>query len=197
MTSSAAKVAEIFTAAGEAFSHLGELAMQLHPLDGDVSSPQPTTSGKWGEEEIEMLRQSVSRFGDDLKKISEHMKTKSISQIKGALKRRVLEQTPKKKEASLPKSPASGEPKPKKQKNAPADSSDPVLYNEETTMPSPFLPTSKATQPLLCLESTITKASDQDVDIEGIFDQQEGVLSQGLGLLEQQIANEILSENVI
>ena len=35
-------------------------------------------SGKWGEKEIEMLRQSVTRFGDDLKKISEHMKTKSM-----------------------------------------------------------------------------------------------------------------------
>ena len=35
-------------------------------------------SGKWGELEIEMLRQSVNRFGDDLKKISEHMKTKSM-----------------------------------------------------------------------------------------------------------------------
>ena len=37
-----------------------------------------TYSGKWGQEEIEMLKQSVSRFGDDLKKISEHMKTKSM-----------------------------------------------------------------------------------------------------------------------
>ncbi|KAK3697169.1 hypothetical protein QZH41_013547 [Actinostola sp. cb2023] len=38
MASSATKVAEIFTAAGEAFSRLGELTMQLHPL-GEGSSP--------------------------------------------------------------------------------------------------------------------------------------------------------------
>lgn len=35
-------------------------------------------SGKWGDEEIEMLRSAVHTFGEDLKKISEIIKTKSM-----------------------------------------------------------------------------------------------------------------------
>ena len=35
-------------------------------------------SGKWGDEEIEMLRSAVNKFGEDLKKISEIIKTKSM-----------------------------------------------------------------------------------------------------------------------
>jgi len=37
-----------------------------------------SNSGKWGDEEIEMLKSAVKRFGDDLKKISGQVKTKSV-----------------------------------------------------------------------------------------------------------------------
>ena len=37
-----------------------------------------SNSGKWGDEEIEMLRSAVKRFGDDLKKISGQVKSKSV-----------------------------------------------------------------------------------------------------------------------
>ena len=37
-----------------------------------------SNSGKWGDDEIEMLRSAVKRFGDDLKKISGQIKTKSV-----------------------------------------------------------------------------------------------------------------------
>lgn len=33
---------------------------------------------KWSEEEIEMLRQAVKRFGDDLNQISEHIKGRTV-----------------------------------------------------------------------------------------------------------------------
>ena len=89
MSSTASKVADIFTAAGAAFNRLGELTVQLHPLTSDSSGQ---TSGKWGETEIEMLRDAIKRFGEDLKKISEIITTKSIAQIKSALKQRVYEQ---------------------------------------------------------------------------------------------------------
>ncbi|XP_046855273.1 chromatin complexes subunit BAP18-like [Xenia sp. Carnegie-2017] len=89
MSSTASKVADIFTAAGAAFNRLGELTVQLHPLNGDGSSQ---SSGKWGETEINMLRDAVKRFGEDLKKISEIITTKSVAQIKNALKQRVHEQ---------------------------------------------------------------------------------------------------------
>uniref|UniRef100_A0A3Q1EWW3 Chromosome 17 open reading frame 49 n=1 Tax=Acanthochromis polyacanthus TaxID=80966 RepID=A0A3Q1EWW3_9TELE len=65
MTSASAKVGEIFSAAGAAFTKLGELTMQLHPVSD--SSP---AGAKWTETEIEMLRLAVRRFGDDLNNIS-------------------------------------------------------------------------------------------------------------------------------
>lgn len=37
-----------------------------------------SNSGKWGDEEIEMLRSAVKRFGEDLKKISGQVKGKSV-----------------------------------------------------------------------------------------------------------------------
>ncbi|XP_063236384.1 chromatin complexes subunit BAP18 [Bacillus rossius redtenbacheri] len=81
---SASKVGEIFTAAGEAFSNLGALTMQLHPT---AESP----AGKWTDEEIESLRQSVNRFGDDLKNLSERIKARTVSQIRTTLKKKAFE----------------------------------------------------------------------------------------------------------
>lgn len=89
--SSASKVGEIFTAAGAAFSKLGDLTMQLHPS----AEPAPAST-KWTPHEIEMLRSAVKRFGDDLDKISEIIKTRTISQIKTQLKKKAYE------EAGLP-----------------------------------------------------------------------------------------------
>lgn len=81
---SASKVGEIFTAAGNAFNKLGELTMQLHPT---ADSP----AGKWTDEEIEMLRHAVLKFGDELSQICEHIKGKTVSQIKSTLKKKVFE----------------------------------------------------------------------------------------------------------
>ncbi|XP_030752454.1 chromatin complexes subunit BAP18 [Sitophilus oryzae] len=82
--SSASKVGEIFTAAGQAFNRLGDLTMQLHP-----NSESPT--GKWTDEEIEMLRQVVKQFSDGLNQISEHIKRRTVSQIRTALKKKAFE----------------------------------------------------------------------------------------------------------
>ncbi|XP_066141700.1 chromatin complexes subunit BAP18 [Euwallacea fornicatus] len=82
--SSASKVGEIFTAAGQAFNRLGDLTMQLHP-----NSDSPT--GKWTDEEIEMLRQVVKQFSDGLNQISEHIKSRTVSQIRTALKKKAFE----------------------------------------------------------------------------------------------------------
>uniref|UniRef100_A0A1B6E7K5 SANT domain-containing protein n=1 Tax=Clastoptera arizonana TaxID=38151 RepID=A0A1B6E7K5_9HEMI len=81
---SASKVGEIFTAAGNAFSKLGDLTLQLHPT---ADSP----AGKWTDEEIEMLRQAVKRFGADLDQISEHIKSRTVSQIRTTLKKKAFE----------------------------------------------------------------------------------------------------------
>ncbi|KAJ8965778.1 hypothetical protein NQ317_008137 [Molorchus minor] len=82
--SSASKVGEIFTAAGQAFNRLGDLTMQLHP-----NSESPT--GKWTDEEIEMLRQVVKQFSEGLNQISEHIKRRTVSQIRTALKKKAFE----------------------------------------------------------------------------------------------------------
>ncbi|KAI9522757.1 Chromatin complexes subunit bap18 [Dissostichus eleginoides] len=86
MTSASAKVGEIFSAAGAAFSKLGELTMQLHPVSD--SSP---AGAKWTETEIELLRVAVRRFGDDLNNISSVIKERTVAQIKSTVKRKLYE----------------------------------------------------------------------------------------------------------
>ncbi|XP_026465675.1 chromatin complexes subunit BAP18-like [Ctenocephalides felis] len=81
---SATKVGEIFTAAGSAFTKLGELTMQLHP-----TSDSP--AGKWTDEEIEMLRSTIVRFKDELTVISQHIKSRTVSQIRSTLKKKAFE----------------------------------------------------------------------------------------------------------
>ncbi|OQR79625.1 chromatin complexes subunit BAP18-like [Tropilaelaps mercedesae] len=83
---SAAKVGEIFTAAGTAFTQLGELSMQLYS-----DTDQNITGGKWTDEEVEMLRNAVKRFSEDLQKISENIKNRAISQIRNNMKRKAYE----------------------------------------------------------------------------------------------------------
>ncbi|XP_069776001.1 chromatin complexes subunit BAP18 isoform X2 [Narcine bancroftii] len=86
MTSASTKVGEIFSAAGAAFTKLGELTMQLHPVAD--SSP---AGAKWTDTEIEMLRSAVKRFGEDLNKISTVIKDRTVAQIKSTVKRKVYE----------------------------------------------------------------------------------------------------------
>ncbi|XP_053861312.1 chromatin complexes subunit BAP18 isoform X2 [Malaclemys terrapin pileata] len=86
MTSASTKVGEIFSAAGAAFTKLGELTMQLHPVAD--SSP---AGAKWTETEIEMLRAAVRRFGDDLNRISAVIKERTVAQIKATAKRKAYE----------------------------------------------------------------------------------------------------------
>ncbi|XP_028856856.1 chromatin complexes subunit BAP18 isoform X2 [Denticeps clupeoides] len=86
MTSASTKVGEIFSAAGAAFTKLGELTMQLHPVA--ESSP---AGAKWTETEIEMLRSAVRRFGDDLNALSSVIKQRTVAQIKTTVKRKLYE----------------------------------------------------------------------------------------------------------
>ncbi|KAL0852389.1 hypothetical protein ABMA28_000585 [Loxostege sticticalis] len=85
MNNSAAKVGEIFREAGTAFNKLSEMTMLLHPM-GDS---QP--GGKWTDEEIEMLRACVHRFAVDLNKLSQHIKNRTVSQIRTTLKKKAFE----------------------------------------------------------------------------------------------------------
>uniref|UniRef100_A0A674HCE3 Chromatin complexes subunit BAP18-like n=1 Tax=Taeniopygia guttata TaxID=59729 RepID=A0A674HCE3_TAEGU len=86
MTSASTKVGEIFSAAGAAFSRLGELTMQLHP--GTDSSP---AGSRWTEPELALLRGAVSRFGEDLNRLSALIKDRTVAQLKAAAKRKAYE----------------------------------------------------------------------------------------------------------
>ncbi|XP_047543976.1 chromatin complexes subunit BAP18-like isoform X3 [Vanessa tameamea] len=85
MNTPANKVGEIFREAGTAFNKLSEMTMLLHPM-GDT---QP--GGKWTDEEIEMLRNCVHRFAVDLNKLSQHIKARTVSQIRTTLKKKAFE----------------------------------------------------------------------------------------------------------
>lgn len=85
----AAKVAEIFSVAGSAFSKLGEMTMDLQKDEAKTNAAR-----RWTDEEIQLLKESVQRFGQDIEKISQMIKTRTARQIKEAMKRRNLLSTP-------------------------------------------------------------------------------------------------------
>lgn len=208
MSSSAAKVAEIFTAAGEAFSHLGELTMQLHPLSNEpgVTTPSASSasnSGKWGDEEIDMLRSAVKRFGEDLKKISSQVKSKSVGQIRSALKKRLHEQDSSSQNTQKSKNKlqtATSEPQTKKRKTQEQTSSEDDQLSSAFspgTIPSTSIPVADLLPGGGSPLKTVANGADNDVDIVGIFGNgQDTVFTDmpgALGPLESQIADEILS----
>ncbi|KAG9469343.1 chromatin complexes subunit BAP18 isoform X1 [Eleutherodactylus coqui] len=86
MTSASTKVGEIFSAAGAAFTKLGELTMQLHPVTD--SSP---AGARWTDIEIQMLHAAVRRFGEDLNQISSVIKERTVAQLKFAVKRKIYD----------------------------------------------------------------------------------------------------------
>ena len=88
---SANKVAEIFESAGICFSRLGTMAKELQHQD-TTRQQGNSEMVKWGKEEIDMLRSAVLQFSIEIDKICEHMKTKSVAQIRTALKRKAVQQ---------------------------------------------------------------------------------------------------------
>ncbi|XP_018417492.1 PREDICTED: chromatin complexes subunit BAP18 isoform X2 [Nanorana parkeri] len=86
MTSASTKVGEIFSAAGAAFTKLGELTMQLHPVTD--SSP---AGARWTDNEIQMLHAAVRRFGEDLNQISSVIKERTVAQIKYTVKKKIYD----------------------------------------------------------------------------------------------------------
>ncbi|KAJ8737479.1 hypothetical protein PYW08_000074 [Mythimna loreyi] len=85
MNNSAAKVGEIFREAGTAFTKLSEMTLMLQPMD------DATPGSKWSEEEVEMLRGCVNQFAVELNKISQHIKNRTITQIRTTLKKKAFE----------------------------------------------------------------------------------------------------------
>lgn len=161
MTSASTKVGEIFSAAGAAFTKLGELTMQLHPVAD--SSP---AGAKWTDTEIEMLRSAVKRFGEDLNKISTVIRDRTVAQIKTTVKRKVYE------DSSVPL--PSGSPKKAQKKMAsaagvPANTTPPAA----TTVVGAGPATDSGAKKQKASDVTLSALNDSDVnsdlvDIEGL-----------------------------
>ncbi|KAK7602652.1 hypothetical protein V9T40_006626 [Parthenolecanium corni] len=83
---SASKVGDLFSAAGEAFAKLAELTRILQTAaknDSHLSSNENSISeAQWLASDTESLQMAVKRFGDELNVISEHIKDKTMYQIK-------------------------------------------------------------------------------------------------------------------
>nr|CAG4642963.1 EOG090X0LYT [Evadne anonyx] len=145
---SANKVGEIFSAAGIAFSTLGKLTMQLHSMTENANA-----GSKWSEEEIEMLRSAVKQFGEDLEKISEHIKDRTVTQIHASLKKKTFE--------------AAGVPLPRAQTVAqpPAIQSPTQPQQTVLVVQQPTLMNSKSTSEVTL---NMLNASESEVDVEGL-----------------------------
>ncbi|RWS24338.1 chromatin complexes subunit BAP18-like isoform X4 [Leptotrombidium deliense] len=81
-------VGDIFAAAGMAFTKLGELTMHLQAKQEINSAGQ-----KWDEADVEMLRSAIKKFGEDLNRISDNIKRKTVTQLKTGVKRKLNDDT--------------------------------------------------------------------------------------------------------
>ncbi|CAH1647872.1 unnamed protein product [Spodoptera littoralis] len=79
MTSSSAKVDDIFREAGTAFNKLSEMTMSLQSAEDSVSAEV------WNPEDLETLRSSVHRFAVELNKISQHIKLRTMYNLRRLL----------------------------------------------------------------------------------------------------------------
>lgn len=161
-TSSSLRVSEIFSSAGSAFNQLGELTAQL-------SSAQHNPGGgsgaaKWTDQEVEMLHKAVTNFANDLCQISERIKSRTVGQIKTALKKKAFEDAgmPLSAESLLQRnsnnsaSSASGT-------SAPGSSA----VGETGDGPSQMLGSSKSSADVTL---NMLNASENEVDVEGLGD---------------------------
>lgn len=82
--SNSQRVGEIFKTAGQAFNTLGNLTAQL-----ESSGPN---ASKWTDQEINMLAQAVQTFANDLLMISDTIKGRAVTQIKGALQKKAFDE---------------------------------------------------------------------------------------------------------
>ncbi|CAL8078282.1 unnamed protein product [Orchesella dallaii] len=83
--SSASKVGEIFSAAGTAFTKLGELTMQLHT----TSAAEGST--KWTEEDIAMMHSCLTKFANEIDEISNRVRLRTMAHMNASIKKREYE----------------------------------------------------------------------------------------------------------
>lgn len=82
--SNSQRVGEIFKTAGTAFNTLGHLTSQLESSGQNAS--------KWTDQEINMLARAVQTFATDLQSISDAIKGRTVTQIKGTLQKKAFDE---------------------------------------------------------------------------------------------------------
>ncbi|XP_065178167.1 uncharacterized protein LOC135808857 isoform X2 [Sycon ciliatum] len=83
-TSKVQMVAEILSTAGNAFGRLSTMVMELQPEEELMSS---TSGTRWTDAEVKRLHAAIAMFNNDLSKISNAVKTRSIAQVKAKMKK--------------------------------------------------------------------------------------------------------------
>ncbi|GFR02740.1 chromatin complexes subunit BAP18 [Trichonephila clavata] len=137
-------VSEIFADVGTSFTLLGELEMMLNP--------EYAARNKVPEADVQALRAAINKFGEDIDKICQRIKDRTLLQIRNSMKRHAYE------EAGLPL---------RKQQIIAAPK--PTISQEKVRSASSV---SVLSQPTATKSADITlnmlNATEQEVDVEGL-----------------------------
>lgn len=136
-------VAEIFTEVGIAFNRIGEFAMMMNP---ELDSP---FKDKITETEIQMIAAAVSKFSEDIEKMCQRIKDRTLLQIRNSMKRHAYE------EAGLPL---------RKQQIIATPKT--AVAQERVRNTTAVMPQSSAKSADITLN--MLNATEQEVDVEGL-----------------------------
>ncbi|GBN48405.1 Chromatin complexes subunit BAP18 [Araneus ventricosus] len=134
-------VSEIFEDFGTAFTLLGELEVYLNP--------DSETGNKIPENDLLALRAAINKFGEDIEKICQRIKERTLLQIRNSMKRHAYE------EAGLPL---------RKQQIITAPKA--AISQEKVRNTSSVLSQSSAKSADITLN--MLNATEQEVDVEGL-----------------------------
>lgn len=138
-------VAEIFTEVGIAFNRIGEFAMLMNP---ELDSPY---KDKISETEIQIISAAVKKFSDDIEKMCQRIKDRTLLQIRNSMKRHAYE------EAGLPL---------RKQQIISTPKTAAAVTQERVRNATPVMPQSSAKSADITLN--MLNATEQEVDVEGL-----------------------------
>ena len=136
-------VAEIFTEVGIAFNRIGEFAMMMNP---ELDSPY---KDKITDSEIQMIAAAVAKFSDDIEKMCQRIKDRTLLQIRNSMKRHAYE------EAGLPL-----------RKQQIIATTKAAVTQERVRNSSTVMPQSSAKSADITLN--MLNATEQEVDVEGL-----------------------------
>jgi len=78
-------VAEIYATAGKSFSRLAELTARLHKIQ-DPDNAAKASGSRWTHDELKLLKDALVRFSDDIDKISDQIKSRTVAQVRDMIR---------------------------------------------------------------------------------------------------------------